>query len=412
MNSRKKIAILIDLESNEKSGGHVKFWERISQSLEKRKLNIDLVFFFLGKKREIIKVSENINFNIYKPGFSSSNLSFLGIDADSTDLSPINLRLLFELKNYNLIHSTDQLHCMAKTAKLASKIWRIPLTTSYHTDTPSYTEYYVLEILKKLPNFLNKLLIKKLKVHKKISNSQKEKINKYIKNCKFAFFNDDFSNEQLSFLKNNKIKVGKISRGIDKKIFFKKNINKKSFFNKYKINQDNKLIFFCGRIHKLKGAILLAKINKILLEEGCNVTTVMAGENIHGEECLNVCNKKLLILDYLNPTEVSKFYNICDLFVFPSIFETGPQVILEARACGAVCVVSKDGGGKRIKKNGEDGVILNNQSPENWSGEIIKLLRNKKKIKLMKEKVQLSNTYPSWEDIFYDIFFEEWKSII
>ena len=224
MNSRKKIAILIDLESNEKSGGHVKFWERISQSLEKRKLNIDLVFFFLGKKREIIKVSENINFNIYKPGFSSSNLSFLGIDADSTDLSPINLRLLFELKNYNLIHSTDQLHCMAKTAKLASKIWRIPLTTSYHTDTPSYTEYYVLEILKKLPKFLNKLLIKKLKVHKKISNSQKEKINKYIKNCKFAFFNDDFSNEQLSFLKNNKIKVGKISRGIDKKIFFKKNI--------------------------------------------------------------------------------------------------------------------------------------------------------------------------------------------
>ena len=412
MNSRKKIAILIDLESNEKSGGHVKFWERISQSLEKRKLNIDLVFFFLGKKREIIKVSENINFNIYKPGFSSSNLSFLGIDADSTDLSPINLRLLFELKNYNLIHSTDQLHCMAKTAKLASKIWRIPLTTSYHTDTPSYTEYYVLEILKKLPNFLNKFLIKKLKVHKKISNSQKEKINKYIKNCKFAFFNDDFSNEQLSFLKNNKIKVGKISRGIDKKIFFKKNINKKSFFNKYKINQDNKLIFFCGRIHKLKGAILLAKINKILLEEGCNVTTVMAGENIHGEECLNVCNKKLLILDYLNPTEVSKFYNICDLFVFPSIFETGPQVILEARACGAVCVVSKDGGGKRIKKNGEDGVILNNQSPENWSGEISKLLRNKKKIKLMKEKVQLSNNYPSWEDIFYDIFFEEWKSII
>ena len=412
MNSRKKIAILIDLESNEKSGGHVKFWERISQSLEKKKLNIDLVFFFLGNERKIIKVSGNITFNIYKPGFSSSNLSFLGIDADSTDLSPINLRLLFELKNYNLIHSTDQLHCMAKTAKLASKIWRIPLTTSYHTDTPSYTEYYILEILKKLPNFLNNLFIKKLKVHKKISNSQKEKINKYIKNCKLAFINDDFSNKELSFFKNNKIKVGKISRGIDKKIFFKNKINKKSLFNKYKINQNNKLIFFCGRIHKLKGAILLAKINKILLEKGCNVTTVMAGENIHGEECLNVCKKKLLILDYINPTEVSKFYNICDLFVFPSEFETGPQVVLEARACGAVCVVSKDGGGKRIKKNGEDGVIINNQSPENWSGEIIKLLRNKKKIKLMKEKVQLSNNYPSWEDIFYDIFFEEWKSII
>ena len=206
MNSRKKIAILIDLERNEKSGGHVKFWERISQSLVKKKLNINLVLFFLGKERKIIKVSENINFHIYKPGFSSANLSFLGIDADSTDLSPINLRLLFELRNYNLIHSTDQLHCMAKTAKLASKIWRIPLTTSYHTDTPSYTEYYILEILKKLPNFLDKLFIKKLRIHKKISNSQKEKINKYIESCKFAFVNDDFSNKQMSFLKIIKLR--------------------------------------------------------------------------------------------------------------------------------------------------------------------------------------------------------------
>ena len=412
MSSRKNIAILIDLERNEKSGGHVKFWERISQSLVKKKLNVNLVLFFLGKESKIIKVSESIKFHIYKPGFSSANLNFLGIDADSTDLSPINLRLLFELRNFNLIHSTDQLHCMAKTAKLASKIWRIPLTTSYHTDTPSYTEYYILKILKKLPNSLDKLLIKKLRIHKKISNSQKEKINKYIESCKFAFVNDDFSNKQMSFFKNNKIKISKITRGIDKNIFFKQKINKNYFFNKYKINPNNKLIFFCGSIHKLKGAILLSKINKILLDEGCNVTTVMAGENIHGEDCLKICKKNLLILDYVNQSEISKFYNICDLFVFPSIYETGPQVILEARACGAVCIVSKEGGGKRIKKNGEDGVILNNQSPENWSGKIIKLLRNKKKIKFMREKVQLSNNYPSWEDIFYDVFFEKWKSII
>ena len=47
MNSKKKIAILIDLERNEKSGGHVKFWERISQSLVKKKLNINLNMKFL-----------------------------------------------------------------------------------------------------------------------------------------------------------------------------------------------------------------------------------------------------------------------------------------------------------------------------------------------------------------------------
>ena len=36
--------------------------------------------------------------------------------------------------------------------------------------------------------------------------------------------------------------------------------------------------------------------------------------------------------------------NICDLFVFPSLYETGPQVVIEAKLCEAVCVVSPNGG--------------------------------------------------------------------
>ena len=172
---RKKIAILIDLILNEKSGGHVKFWERIVKSLEKKKLNFDLYFYFLGKKKKNIKISKNIFYQIRKPSFSSNKLKFLGIDADATDLFPLNINLLFELKKYDLIHTTDQLHSMAKTAKLASKFWKIPLSTSFHTDTPSYTEYYILQILKKLPSLFQSILRDKFKVHKKVYFSQKKK---------------------------------------------------------------------------------------------------------------------------------------------------------------------------------------------------------------------------------------------
>ena len=34
---------------------------------------------------------------------------------------------------------------------------------------------------------------------------------------------------------------------------------------------------------------------------------------------------------------ISIMMNICDLFVFTSIYETGPQVITEAKLCEAVC---------------------------------------------------------------------------
>ena len=52
MSLKKKIAILIDLERNEKSGGHVKFWEKISQSLVKKKTKLRFSFFFFGKRKE------------------------------------------------------------------------------------------------------------------------------------------------------------------------------------------------------------------------------------------------------------------------------------------------------------------------------------------------------------------------
>ena len=50
MSSRKKIAILVDLELNDQSGGHVKFWERICESLKNKSLDVKLDLFFLGKK--------------------------------------------------------------------------------------------------------------------------------------------------------------------------------------------------------------------------------------------------------------------------------------------------------------------------------------------------------------------------
>ena len=43
-------------------------------------------------------------------------LRVVGIDADITDLSPINPSLFKELKKFDLIHTTDQLFTMAKTA--------------------------------------------------------------------------------------------------------------------------------------------------------------------------------------------------------------------------------------------------------------------------------------------------------
>ena len=130
----------------------------------------------MGKVNKKVKVSKNITYSILKPIFPSNVLKFLGIDADYTDLFPFNPRLFFYLKKFDLIHTTDQLFSMSKTAKLSSKFWKIPLTSSYHTDTASYSEYYVSRILDFFPKIIKKFLLEKIKLQLKVAQNQKKKL--------------------------------------------------------------------------------------------------------------------------------------------------------------------------------------------------------------------------------------------
>jgi len=406
-----KVAILVDLELSRKSGGHVKFWERIYKSLEKENLNCYLEFFFLGEKKERKVVNKFISLNIIKPIFSSSFLRFFGIDADYTDLSPVNPSLYLKLKKFDLIHTTDQLFTMAKTAKKVSRKFKIPLTTSFHTDTPSYSEFYVKKILNYFPRLISNFMISKLKLHKSVKYKQEKKIVDFFKYCKKVIINKSIYFSSYSKDYDPK-KIIYLERGVDKKIFKKKKVDKKKFFKNYNLPMNSKIIFFCGRIHELKGAQFLAKIHKSLKSKGHKISTFLAGENHQGTQCKKIGGDNLFILDYLEEKEISIMMNICDFFILPSLHETGPQVIYEAKQCQAVCLVSPGGGGRAIKKNGEDGIIINNYNVDVWCKKISNLISDKKKLDFIKRKLKNDNTQKSWKDIFFLKFDSNWKNLL
>ena len=407
-----KVAILVDLELSPKSGGHVKFWENICYSIKNQK-EISITFFFLGKKEKQIKVSKNLSIKILKPILSSKILRFMGINADYTDLFFLNLKLLFLLKKFDIIHSTDQLYCMARTAKIASKIWKIPLTSSYHTDAPSYTKFYVKKIFKRFPLLINNLFINRFKLPEKIEMRIKSKIKKYFDSCEYAMINKSVKEDNLQIKKVGNCIFSDLTRGTNTKIFKRKKINRSLFLKKYNIPSTSKIIFFCGRIHELKGALFLSKIHKSLIQKKkINVSTVLAGEDLEGKKCKDIYSPHLHIIGHMSQKEISKFYNLCDLFVFPSLYETGPQVVIEAKACNSVCVVSPNGGGKKIKKSGYDGVVIKDLILKNWVDVVSDLLLNPKKIKKIKNNLQKDFDPISWKIVFKDYFFNKWKILI
>ena len=405
------VAVLVDLMLVKKAGGHVKYWQRISEALSEQKIDCHITVFFLGEKNQTQKINKNVKFTTLRPILSSKILRSFGIDADTTDLSPMNPRLFFLLKRFQIIHTTDQFFCMSTTAKLASRFFKIPLTTSIHTDTPPYSKYYVEKIIKKF-NFLkiNNYLIQTLKLHKKIEQKMLNKVYDFIRCTKAAMVADNIYSPQNLITKTGNKNITKLNRGIDNKIFNSKK-NNKDIFAKYNIPYTDKIIFFSGRIHELKGALLLAKIHKRLLKSGISVTTLMAGENIHGKLCKEIAPNKLNLIGYLSQQDLADLYRSCDVFVFPSNFEIGPNVVIEAKACGAVCVVSPNGGGKRIYFPGKDGIIVKKWNLDLWVKTLRDLLKNENKIIKIKKFLESNSKITSWKEVFIKEIFPHWKKV-
>ena len=412
-----KVAVLVDLYLSTTSGGHVKYWQRISESISefanKKFDKLKVTIFFLGKKKNTKKINNFVSYQTIKPIFPSSYLKFIGIDADSTDLFFFNPSLLFKLKKYDLIHTTDQFFAMTKTGFIASRLWNIPLTTSIHTDTPPYTKYYVKKILRNFSFFgVDKLLVEKWRIPDIYEKKMFKKIYNYIRGTEHAFVADKIYSPEILIKRTKNKNITKLNRGINNKIFKIIKENKKKFHNKYNIPKKDKVLFFSGRIHELKGAILLSKIHKELNTYGMPTTTLMAGEDIHGDSCKKIGGKKLKLIGYLNQKELASIYRCCDLFVFPSNFEIGPNVVLEAKSCGAVCVVSPDGGGKRIHSSGYDGIVVQENDTNIWTKKILNLLKNQKKIRTIKNNLKTKINIRSWEEIFECEIFFYWTKII
>ena len=100
-----------------------------------------------------------------------------------------------------------------------------------------------------------------------------------------------------------------------------------------------------------------------------------------------------------------------DAFLMPSRFEPFGMTALEAMACGRPVVASKFGGIRNVITSGENGLLVDPQNAEEFSGAMIKLLEQRDFSDRMAEagRQTIQEQY-SWEAIaqrhiaFYDKF--------
>lgn len=194
--------------------------------------------------------------------------------------------------------------------------------------------------------------------------------------------------------------------GIDQSIFYKK--NKIELRKKYQINSEKFVILF-GAVNpneKRKGWKYLQEILNILsqsIELKNNILLISIGQNQVEGIPFDIMN-----LGYINSQEsLSDIYNIADVFVVPSIQDSGPSMINQSIACGTPVVSFKIGVSKDLIIDDYSGYRVDLYDTASFADKIKKIYELEKetyevlscncieianeKISLEKQVVKLSN---------------------
>lgn len=166
--------------------------------------------------------------------------------------------------------------------------------------------------------------------------------------------------------------------------------------------QDHRSILFVGRLHKEKGLRYLIEAFKTIRDRYSDMKLILAGngpERKHLERQVTKLNlhNDVIFLDYFPYQKMPGLYNVCDIFVLPSVVEPFGMVLTEAMACGKPVVGSKVGGIKDIVQNGENGFLTEPCNSDHLAEKIEILLSDEKlRIKFERngrEKIQNTFSY-------------------
>ncbi len=128
-------------------------------------------------------------------------------------------------------------------------------------------------------------------------------------------------------------------------------------------------LLFAGRISEDKNLKLLVEIFELANQQTPGrYNMVVAGDGPYLENLKEQLSSQdnVYFTGRLDAQDLVSWYQLSDLFVFPSHTDTFGMVILEAQACGTPCLVTSSGGPKEIIKNNVSGKVIGTDECEDW----------------------------------------------
>ncbi len=227
------------------------------------------------------------------------------------------------VSQYDIIHLHNFRGYQNSLTASYAKMFKIPYIEHAHG---SILPFFEKQFLKRLYDQVWGLII--------LKNASKA-----IASCK-----SESAQYKIMGIDENKIEI--IPNGVDLSQFLNLPVRGR-FRSRYGIANNEKIILFLGRLHKIKGIDLLIDAYAELQKEQPNIRLFIVGPD---DNFLSDLHDQISRLNFNNPPvftgplfnqEKLEAYIDSDIYVLPSRYETFPISVLEAWACGLPVIVTK-----------------------------------------------------------------------
>ncbi len=153
-------------------------------------------------------------------------------------------------------------------------------------------------------------------------------------------------------------------------------------------------VFFAGTAELRKGIHYFAMAAEKLAARGLHYEFRVAGNVQRSVENQKHC-RHLTFLGRVPRAEMAREFAAADLFVLPSLAETGPEVNYEALACGVPVVTTPEA--RAIVRDGIDGRIVPSRDPEVLADAITEISEDRQKRERMSHAARERARDFTWE---------------
>ena len=236
---------------------------------------------------------------------------------------------------------------------LVSKMLRVPLVCTYHTDFPAYVD--------------------KLTRDHRVTNGTTAYMKWFYRQAAAVFSRSSSYRFQLSDLGVPEENILQIQPAIDTTKFNPARRDD-SIWQRLNIPQPHRLLY-AGRVSVEKNLPMLATAFRRLCETRRDAALILAGDGPYREQMQkDLGHLPVHFLGNQSDDQLAALYASSDLFVFPSRTDTLGQVVMEAQASGLPTIVSPDGGPKESIDDGRTGLVVDGTDPARWAAAISELL--------------------------------------